>query len=75
MQIYLIRYRKQDKYKHPVTQTEMNFDYSYLDNCATGTDEPYIYDISTQEELTSALSDISEDIKEWAGYEEAKNVS
>jgi hypothetical protein len=75
LRIYLIKYRKQDKYKHPVTKAATNFDYSYLDNCATGTDEPYMYDVATQSELTSALSAISEDIKEWAGYEEAKNVS
>ena len=66
LRVYLIKYRKQDQYKHPITQTATNFDYSYLNNCATGTSAPYMYDISTKDQLTNALSDIARDIKQWA---------
>ena len=76
LRIYLIKYRKQTQYKHPVTGEPVEFDYSYLDSCASGSTEPYLYDISTKEELENALTTIANDIKEknFAGYEEAKNV-
>ena len=35
LRVYLIKYRKQDKYVHSVTKAETDFDYSYLDACAT----------------------------------------
>ena len=74
LRVYLIKFRKQDKYLHKITKTETDFDYSYLNNCATGTSAPYMYDITTEAELNSALSAIYTNIKDWAGRTEAKNV-
>ena len=97
LKIYLIKYRKQIQYKHPVTQKATNFDYDYLDYCASPRDtdsiydetvtssedaqkNKYIYDITAddpseaKENLDKALAAIAADIKEWAGYEKAKNV-
>ncbi len=74
LRIYLIKYRKQARYKHPVTGAATDFDYSYLDAIASGTEAPYVYDISSEDELKSALSAIAADIKSWAGYTEARNV-
>ena len=74
LRVYLIKYRKQEKYKHPVTQAETDFDYDYLNDCATGTSTPYMYDIDTEDKLKSALDAIYTNIKEWAGRTEARNV-
>ena len=74
LRVYIIKYRKQTQYKHPVTQTATNFDYSYLSNCASGTSAPYMYDITTEAQLKSALDAIYTDIEKWAGRTEAKNV-
>ena len=74
LRVYLIKYRKQLTYKHLVTQKTTNFDYSYLNDCATGTSAPYMYDIDTEDQLKSALDAIYTNIKDWAGYTEAKNV-
>ncbi len=65
LRIYLIKYRKQTQYKHQITKAATKFDYSYLNNCATGTSSPYMYDISTEEQLTNALSSIAANIKTW----------
>jgi len=75
LRLYIIKYRKQTQYKHLVTGSNVNFDYSYLNNCATGTAAPYMYDVSDESGLKTALDTIATDIKNWAGYEEAKNVS
>ena len=74
LRVYLIKFRKQTQYKHPVTQTATDFDYSYLDSCATDTDEPYMYDITTEADLKTALDAIYTDISSWATRTEAKNV-
>nr|MCR4623124.1 hypothetical protein [Alphaproteobacteria bacterium] len=74
LRVYLIKYRKQEKYKHPVTQAETIFDYDYLNDCAKETSVPYMYDIDTEDKLKSALDAIYTNIKEWAGYTEARNV-
>lgn len=74
IRIYLIKYRKQSRYKHKITQNDVDFDYNYLSDCASGDSAPYMYDVSTQSDLESALSSIASDIKSWAGYSKAKNV-
>ena len=49
-----------------------DFDYSYLDNCATSTKAPFMYDITETDpaaakvKLNEALSAIAIDIKKWA---------
>ncbi len=75
LRVYIIKYRKQTQYKHPVTQAATNFDYSYLDSCASGTSAPYMYDITTEDQLKSALDAIYTDIEKWAGKTEARNVN
>ena len=74
LRVYLIKFRKQTQYKHPVTQTATDFDYSYLNNCATSTSSPYMYDITTEADLKSALDAIYTNISSWATRTEAKNV-
>ena len=80
LRIYLIKYRKQTQYKHPVTGNPVDFDYSYLDSCASGTSAPYMYDITETDptaaktKLNEALAAIAADIKKWAKYKEAENV-
>jgi len=44
LRVCLIKYRKQTQYKHPVTQEAKNFDYDYLDYCASSQDADSIYD-------------------------------
>jgi hypothetical protein len=44
IRIYLIKYRKQTQYKHPVTGEAVNFNYDYLDYCASSRDADSIYD-------------------------------
>ena len=75
LRIYIIKYRKQEKYKHPVTGSETAFDYTYLDECAT--DKTHVYDVSTEDDLKSTLQKIADDIKSsgFADYKPAKNVS
>ena len=67
LRIYLIRYRKQTQYKF--LGKTMSYSYDYLNSCTNN-----IYDVSTEADLASRLKDIAEDIKNWAGYEPAKNV-
>ena len=75
LRIYIVKYRKQEKYKHPVTGSETAFDYKYLDECATSSD--HLYDVSDEDGLKSALQKIADDIKSsgFADYKPAKNVS
>lgn len=75
LRVYLIKFRKQTQYINAKTQEPAKFDYSYLNNCATGISSPYMYDIVTQSQLNSALSDIFTDIKDWAGRTEARIVT
>ena len=74
LRIYVVKYRKQKEYKHPVTGVKTEFDYKYLDECATSSDHLYD-DVSTEDDLKAKLNEIAEGIKSWAGYVEAKNVS
>ena len=74
LRIYLIKFRKQDKYLHKITKSQVSFDYSYLNNCATGTSEPYLYENVTNESgLKNALNAIYTNIKGWATRTEAMN--
>ncbi len=76
LRIYLIKFKQQNKYQSQNSGTEVNFDYSYLNNCATENTDQYVYDnIFNQAELEEALRRIAYDIKLWAGYTEAKNVT
>jgi hypothetical protein len=72
LRIYVIRYRRQTSYRHKISGIEEPFDYSYLDDCASGSS--YVYDAANEADLKSALSTIAKDIKEFAGYVAAKNV-
>jgi hypothetical protein len=80
IRIYVVKFRKQTKYKNRINNAEANFDYSYLNDCASGTSAPYMYDVNddenSEEALKAALSKIAEDIKSnaFASYKEAKNV-
>ncbi len=77
LRVYLIKYRKQLKYKHPVTKAETDFDYDYLNDCATGTSTPYMYENVTDEAgLKNALDEIYSDITSanFAPRTEARNV-
>jgi hypothetical protein len=47
IRIYLIKYRKQAQYKHPVTQEAIDFNYDYLDYCASSRNADSIYDETT----------------------------
>lgn len=75
LRIYLIKFRKQNKCRDESTNMEKNFDYSYLNNCATEDTNQYVKDnILNQSELEEALRVIACDIKSWAEYTEAKNI-
>jgi hypothetical protein len=46
LRIYVVKYRKQSQYRHKTSgtaQAARNFDYGYIDSCATGDD--YVYDV------------------------------
>jgi hypothetical protein len=75
LRIYLIAYRRQNSYKPKISGDAVAFDYSYLNNCASGTGKPYIYDVSNEAALKSALDTIAEDIKSFAGHKNAENVN
>lgn len=81
LRIYVIKYRKQLKYKsfpiQGISQTNVNHDYSTVDACASGTGTPYIYDISTETDLKNALNAIAENIKkaDFANFKDAQNVN
>ncbi len=72
IKIYIIKYRKQTSYKNKISGSATNFDYSYIDTCASSSAN--IYDISTETDLKSSLDKIAADIKTFAGYADAKNV-
>lgn len=72
LRIYVIKYRKQTNYKHKVRGTVKNFDYSYIDQCAS--DPSYVYDVSNDQNLKDTLQSIADNIKTFAGYQGAKNV-
>ena len=83
IRVYVIKYRKQDQYR--ISQQinnfsssrygaiDKDFDYSYIDDCASSAE--YVYDVNSKTALESTLDDIADDIKEWADYEEAHNIS
>jgi hypothetical protein len=89
LRIYVVKYRKQTQYKHKVTAAgTKNFDYGYVDSCATNSS--YVYDVAenyykagasentstatAEANLAKALEAIAADIKSWAGRTEAANV-
>jgi hypothetical protein len=74
IKIYVIKYRKQLQYKQKITGAATNFDYDYLNDCASGTSAPYLQDVTTEAALKSALQTIATDIKSFGGYSSAKNV-
>lgn len=86
IRIYVILFRKQEQYSHPVTRVATNFNYDYITNLAantsiTGTaaataNNP-IYrciDVANEAGLNSTLSSIAKELKTWAGYTDAKVV-
>ncbi|MBO7454757.1 MAG: hypothetical protein J6T91_05285 [Alphaproteobacteria bacterium] len=65
LRIYVIKYRKQTKYKIE-TGVELDYFYNNLRSCVSYPQqwkEPYVYDISTPDELNDALEKIAQDIK------------
>jgi hypothetical protein len=78
IRIYLIKYRKQPNCRRtPLWQDEnttITLDYSYLDDCASGVIAPYLWDVSNEADLKSALSTIAADIKSFAAYAPARGV-
>ncbi|MCR4555498.1 MAG: hypothetical protein K5766_01660 [Alphaproteobacteria bacterium] len=67
LRIYVIKYRKQTKYKIE-TGVELDYFYNNLRSCVSYPQqwkEPYVYDISTPDELNDALEKIAQDIKNW----------
>jgi hypothetical protein len=72
----VVKYRKQLKYKsfpfYNTTQSDVSFNYSYIDSLASNS--KYVYDVTTETTLKTALNAIAADVKSWAGYEDAKNV-
>ena len=75
LRIYLLLFRKQNKHINKNSKTEVNFDYSYLNNCATANTSQYVKDnLLNQYSLEEALEEVAHDIKAWAGYTEAKNI-
>ncbi len=74
LRVYVLKYRKQEKYKSFPTyvdgSSDLKHDYSKIDGCATSSSQ--VYDISNEEDLKAKLDKIAEDIKSWAKYEPAK---
>ncbi|MBQ7673807.1 MAG: hypothetical protein IJT36_04705 [Alphaproteobacteria bacterium] len=75
LRIYLIKYRAQSAYstfpyydRNPIATSH---NYSIVDACAT---PGYVYSASDQDTLKNKLDEIAADIKNWVGYEDAKNV-
>ena len=54
LRVYIIKYRKQTQYKHPVTQTATDFDYDYLDACASDRDSDAVYDTSVTDSVDAS---------------------
>ena len=80
VRVYVIKYRKQDNWgaltrngtsAHSSTSTAHS--YTEIDNCATSTGGT-AYDVTTEADLKTKLDTIAAAIKDWAEYEEAKNV-
>ena len=80
VRVYVIKYRKQDNWgaltrngtsAHSSTSTAHS--YTEIDNCATSTGGT-AYDVTTEADLKTKLDAIAAAIKDWAEYEEAKNV-
>jgi hypothetical protein len=72
LRIYVVKYRKQAQYKNKTTGIAQDFDYDYIDECAS--DEDYVYDAADESTLAEALADIADDVKSFAEYQAAKNV-
>ncbi len=71
LRVYLIKFRPQDKYRHKISKEVRDFDYSYLDNCASERDnsagtpiteavnvakDKYIYEIADTFDAQSKLN-------------------
>jgi hypothetical protein len=78
IRIYVIKYRRQPNcYQSPLWRsysTILTLDYSYLDDCASGVIAPYLWDVSTEADLKSALSAIAADIKSFGGYAPVRGI-
>jgi hypothetical protein len=72
LRIYVVKYRKQAQHKNKTTGIAQDFDYDYIDECAS--DEDYVYDAADESTLAEALADIADDVKSFAEYQAAKNV-
>jgi hypothetical protein len=87
IRVYVIKFRKQTQYKD--NETDIDFNYSYIDSCAS--DPDYVYDVDTtsyrhgnsspdsttptaEENLARALSSIANNIKTWINPTSAQNV-
>ena len=70
LRVYVVKYRKQAKYKtfpvYNVSQSDIDHDYSVVDACATNTGGK-TYDISSEADLKTTLDNIADDIKNFAG--------
>jgi hypothetical protein len=71
----VIKYNEQEKYKEKISGKETSFSYSYLEDCASGKNAPYMQSAKNEAELKNALDKVAEDIKAFAGHEDAKNVN
>jgi hypothetical protein len=80
LRMYVIKYRKQTSYKNKINGSTASFDYDYLKYCAgagnttSSNSTPYMYDVTTESQLKSALTAIAADIKTFAGYKGVKTV-
>lgn len=70
IRIYVIKYRKQGKYKHKTTGIETDFVYDYIDSCE---DIYNVYDAATSANIATILTTIAADIKSFAAYSAAQN--
>lgn len=71
LRVYVIKYRKQENSKDVLGAT-IKHNYTYIDACATN--DSYVYDLQTADQLKDTLTTIAEDIKTFANYENAQNV-
>ena len=67
--IYVILYRKQDKYRDNLANKDIVYDYSYLNS-----NTYKVYDITTESALQNLMKTIASEIKTWGGYKPAEMV-
>jgi hypothetical protein len=79
IRVYIIKYKCPTKYTthqlDTASSTTQDYDYSYLNSCASSSS--YIYTVNNEAELEVTLSEIAADIKSsgFANYQEAKIVN